>query len=66
MDITDTKIFTKKWNFEESKLKPDCEHCNSLCCVAPKFGVPGYEKPAGQVCRNLDGTAFPCHIFDHL
>ncbi len=41
MDITDTKIFAKKWNFEESKLKPDCEHCNSLCCVAPKFGVPG-------------------------
>jgi len=39
-----------------SHLRPDCQHCVALCCVAPAFDAEqgfGHDKPAGEPCRNL-------------
>lgn len=61
-----SKIFAKKWNFDQSKLKPDCGECDALCCIAPRFEILGYNKPAGRPCKNLEISSFRCDIFDHL
>jgi hypothetical protein len=39
-----------------SHLRPDCQHCVALCCVAPAFDADqgfGHDKPAGDPCRHL-------------
>jgi hypothetical protein len=39
-----------------SHLRPDCQRCIALCCVAPAFDADqgfGYDKPAGEPCRHL-------------
>jgi len=41
-----------------SHLRPDCQRCVALCCVAPPFDAEqgfGYDKPAGEACRHLQG-----------
>ena len=49
-------------------LKPDCERCCGLCCVAPAFAVsPDFaiNKGPGEPCPNLT-REFRCGIHDHL
>jgi hypothetical protein len=49
-------------------LRPDCEHCCGLCCVAPAFAVsPDFaiDKRAGEPCPNLTED-FRCGIHDRL
>jgi hypothetical protein len=50
------------------RLRPDCERCFGLCCVAPAFAASAdfaITKPAGQACPNL-GSNFRCGIHDNL
>ncbi|WP_339892927.1 hypothetical protein [uncultured Devosia sp.] len=45
---------------EQDRLKPDCDSCAALCCIALAFDRSlkfSFDKAAGEVCRNLDG----CH-----
>lgn len=49
-------------------LKPDCERCCGLCCVAPAFAAsPDFalDKGPGQPCPNL-ASDFRCRIHDRL
>ena len=49
-------------------LRPDCDKCTGLCCVAPAFSVSAdfpIDKPAGQPCPNL-GADFRCGIHASL
>lgn len=49
-------------------LKPDCEKCCGLCCVAPAFAVSSdfaINKPAGKPCPKLT-TDFRCSIHERL
>lgn len=49
-------------------LKPDCEKCCGLCCVAPAFAASSdfaIDKPAGQQCPKLT-TDFRCSIHQRL
>lgn len=49
-------------------LKPDCEKCCGLCCVAPAFAVSSdfaINKPPGKPCPNLT-TDFRCSIHERL
>jgi hypothetical protein len=49
-------------------LKPDCERCCGLCCVAPAFAVsPDFaiDKGPGEPCPNLTED-FRCGIHDRL
>jgi hypothetical protein len=49
-------------------LKPDCERCSGLCCVAPAFAAsPDFaiDKRAGEPCPNLTED-FRCGIHDRL
>ena len=51
-----------------SGLKPDCERCCGLCCVAPAFLASedfAIDKPSGQPCPNLT-REFRCGIHDRL
>jgi hypothetical protein len=53
---------------EHPGLKPDCEHCCGLCCVAPGFSrSPDFaiDKGPGERCPNLT-TEFRCGIHDRL
>jgi hypothetical protein len=53
---------------EHSDLKPDCERCCALCCVAPAFAVsPDFaiDKGPGEPCPNLT-REFRCGIHDRL
>lgn len=50
------------------KLRPDCDACCGLCCVAPAFDATqgfGFDKPAHTPCINLQSD-FRCAIHDHL
>lgn len=45
-------------------LRPDCERCVALCCVAPAFSASAdfaIDKPAGRPCPNLQPD-FRCGI----
>jgi uncharacterized protein YjbI with pentapeptide repeats len=49
-------------------LRPDCQRCVGLCCVAPAFSASAdfaIDKPAGQPCPNLQAD-FRCGIFAEL
>jgi len=49
-------------------LKPDCEHCCGLCCVAPAFFASedfAIDKRPGKPCPNLT-REFRCGIHDRL
>lgn len=49
-------------------LKPDCERCCGLCCVAPAFSVSSdfaIDKTAGEPCPHLT-EGFRCGIHDRL
>ncbi len=49
-------------------LRPDCERCFGLCCVAPAFSASAdfaIDKDAGQACPNLRPD-FRCSIHDRL
>src|SRR2546421_13112310 len=49
-------------------LKPDCERCCGLCCVAPAFAVSpefAIDKGPGEPCPNLTKD-FRCGIHDRL
>jgi len=53
---------------EHPGLKPDCERCCGLCCVAPAFSAsPDFaiNKGAGQPCPNLT-EEFRCSIHVRL
>jgi hypothetical protein len=53
---------------EHPGLKPDCERCCGLCCVAPAFAVsPDFaiDKGPGVPCPNLTKD-FRCGIHDRL
>jgi len=53
---------------EHPGLKPDCERCCGLCCVAPAFSVsPDFaiDKAAGKPCPNLT-REFRCGIHNRL
>lgn len=53
---------------ERLDLRPDCERCFGLCCVAPAFSVsPDFaiDKDAGQACPNLRPD-FRCRIHSTL
>ena len=52
--------------FDKSKLKPDCENCDALCCVATTFKTPNYDKPPRIACKHLDQVQNRCPIFDRL
>jgi hypothetical protein len=50
------------------ELKPDCERCCGLCCVAPAFARSSdfaINKPAGKPCLKLT-TDFRCSIHERL
>lgn len=50
------------------ELKPDCEKCCGLCCVAPAFAASSdfaINKPPGKPCPNLT-TDFRCSIHERL
>lgn len=50
------------------KLRPDCDACCGLCCVAPPFDTAqgfGFDKPAHTPCVNLRHD-FRCAIHDRL
>jgi uncharacterized protein YjbI with pentapeptide repeats len=49
-------------------LRPDCERCSGLCCVAPAFLASAdfaIDKPAGRPCPNLQPD-FRCGIHSAL
>ncbi len=49
-------------------LKPDCERCCGLCCVAPAFSASqdfAIDKRPGKPCPNLT-REFRCGIHDRL
>jgi uncharacterized protein YjbI with pentapeptide repeats len=49
-------------------LRPDCERCFGLCCVAPAYSKSSefaIDKPAGQACPHLRAD-FRCAIHDRL
>lgn len=49
---------------EARSLRPDCERCVGLCCVAPAFSASAdfaIDKPAGRPCPNLRSD-FRCGI----
>ena len=49
-------------------LRPDCERCFGLCCVAPAYSKSSefaIDKPAGQACPHLRAD-FRCAIRDRL
>lgn len=49
-------------------LRPDCERCLGLCCVAPAFSASAdfaIDKEAGQPCPNLQSDT-RCGIHDQL
>ena len=49
-------------------LRPDCERCCGLCCVAPAFSKSSdfaIDKAAGEACPHLV-TDFRCAIHDRL
>ncbi len=49
-------------------LRPDCERCFGLCCVAPAYSKSSefaIDKPAGQACPHLQAD-FRCAIHDRL
>ena len=49
-------------------LKPDCERCCGLCCVAPAFSASedfAIDKRPGEPCPNLT-REFRCGIHDRL
>jgi len=49
-------------------LRPDCERCFGLCCVAPAFSASAdfaIDKPAGQACPNLSADS-RCGIHKRL
>lgn len=49
-------------------LRPDCERCFGLCCVAPAFAASAdfaIDKRAGEACPNLDPD-FRCGIHGTL
>jgi uncharacterized protein YjbI with pentapeptide repeats len=51
-----------------SSLRPDCERCAGLCCVAPALSVSAdfaIDKEAGQACPNLRAD-FRCDIHSIL
>ena len=51
-----------------SVLRPDCEKCVGLCCVAPAFSAAAdfaIDKPAGRPCPNLRAD-FRCGIHANL
>lgn len=51
-----------------SVLRPDCENCFGLCCVAPAFAASAdfaIDKPAGVACPNLQSD-FSCGIHSRL
>ena len=53
---------------EHPGLKPDCERCCGLCCVAPAFSVSrdfALDKGSEEPCPNLT-KAFRCSIHDRL
>jgi hypothetical protein len=53
---------------EHPGLKPDCERCCGLCCVAPAFArSPDFaiDKRPGEPCPNLTRD-FRCGIHDRL
>jgi len=48
-------------------LKPDCQKCAALCCVALAFDkgeMFAFDKPAGVACKHLKGSL--CGIHDQL
>lgn len=50
------------------ELKPDCEKCCGLCCVAPAFAVSSdfaINKPPGKPCPKLTSD-FRCSIHEQL
>jgi len=50
------------------ELRPDCEACCGLCCVAPTFVASrdfAIDKDAGKPCPNLTAE-FRCGIHDRL
>ena len=50
------------------ELKPDCERCCGLCCVAPAFSASAdfaIDKPSGRPCPHLS-MGFRCSIHDRL
>ena len=51
---------------EPSRLGPDCANCDGLCCFAPRFDWPHYQKPGATPCQNLDLDTMRCRIFDRL
>jgi uncharacterized protein YjbI with pentapeptide repeats len=53
---------------DPSSLRPDCERCFGLCCVAPAFAASAdfaIDKDAGQPCPHLRPD-FRCGIHAHL
>lgn len=60
--------FNRLISFDKEHLKPQCEKCFGLCCVALYFsktdGFPT-DKSAGTPCPNLDAE-FRCAIHDRL
>ena len=53
---------------EHPGLKPDCERCCGLCCVAPAFSASAdfaINKGAGRPCPNLT-EEFRCSIHERL
>ena len=53
---------------EHPGLKPDCERCCGLCCVAPAFSASedfAIDKRPGEPCPNLT-REFRCGIHDRL
>jgi len=55
-------------DLEVRGLRPDCETCVGLCCVAPAFSASAdfaIDKPAGQPCPNMQAD-FRCGIHASL
>jgi hypothetical protein len=53
---------------DEPDLRPDCERCAALCCIALAFDrsdMFAYDKPAGESCRHLTAD-HRCTIHDDL
>jgi hypothetical protein len=55
-----------KRSLDELKLKPDCERCDSLCCVAFRLPYADYQKPAHVACKHLNAAKTRCTIHDEL
>ncbi|MBM3516837.1 MAG: hypothetical protein FJX56_02910 [Alphaproteobacteria bacterium] len=52
--------------YDRTRLTPNCEACDGLCCFTPRFAWLHYQKPAAEPCRNLDAATMRCRIFDRL